>query len=196
MKSINDPIRNKILAAALPDVAFDGWTLDVLERAAFQAGYESSMAHSVFPGGVDDAIAWFSHWADEAMLKALKGGNAPAVRVRDLVAQAVWARFTVLGPHKEAVRLAMAWWARPFRKVAAARALWATADEIWIFAGDKATDYNRYTKRSLLCGVLASTTLYWLNDASQDHEDSRDFLDRRIENVLVIGKIVGKLKKA
>jgi ubiquinone biosynthesis protein COQ9 len=73
--------------------------------------------------------------------------------------------------------------------------LWRSADRIWTWAGDTATDYNHYTKRALLSGVMASTTLFWMQDNSPASAASRAFLDRRIDNVLNIGRLLGTLKK-
>jgi len=72
--------------------------------------------------------------------------------------------------------------------------VWRSADRFWAKAGDTATDYNRYTKRALLSGVIASTTLFWLTDNSEEHAASWAFLDSRIENVLAMGKRLGKAK--
>jgi ubiquinone biosynthesis protein COQ9 len=35
--------------------------------------------------------------------------------------------------------------------------LWESADALWRWAGDAATDENHYSKRAILSGVLAST---------------------------------------
>lgn len=197
MRSSNLAIKNAIIEAALPNAPFDGWTLKTLEEAAVAAGYKKEMAVSVFPQGVKDALIHLSHWADQKMLDVLKqGANPVSMRVRDRIALAVRTRLAVLEEHKEAERLALAYWMRPFRKIEGARLVWKTADVIWDWAGDTATDYNRYTKRSLLCGVIISTTFFWLSDASQDHRDTEAFLERRIDNVLSIGKIAGRLKKS
>lgn len=195
MTTSNDAIKEKILKAALPSVAFDGWTMDVLENAAIDAGYKKEMVISVFPEGVKDALRYFSHWADNEMLRVLAKEETPQ-RIRDKIALAVKTRLRILTPYKEAERLAIAYWVRPLRKFEGAKLVWKTADVIWTHAGDTATDYNRYTKRALLSGVITSTALYWLSDSSMGAKDSWAFLDRRIDNVLNIGKIVGRLKTA
>ncbi len=195
MKTYNDEIKEKILKAALPSVAFDGWTMDVLMNAAVESGFKKEMVLSVFPDGVKDTLRYFSRWADDEMLKALAKEETPQ-RIRDKIALAVRARMKALTPHKEAERLAIAYWVRPMRKFEGAKLVWKTADVIWHWAGDTATDYNRYTKRALLSGVITSAVLYWLSDNSVGAKDSWAFLDRRIDNVLNIGKIVGKLKTA
>ncbi len=191
----NQSIKDAIIESAIPNLPFDGWAIETLHKAAIAAGYEGAMVRSVFPAGVKDAIRHFAVMADRAMLKKLD--NAPAnMKVRDKITLAVRTRLEFLGQYKEAERLAVAFWMRPFRKIESARIVWNTADAIWVWAGDTATDYNHYTKRALLSGVLTVTTFYWLNDTSRGHTDSWAFLDRRISNALDIGRIAGKLKKA
>jgi ubiquinone biosynthesis protein COQ9 len=185
-------IRDAILKQALPAVAFDGWTAKMLEKAAIDAGYESSMAAAVFPEGVGGALDHFADLIDRQMLENLAKIDAHELKVRERIRAAVMARLEVLQPYREAERLAVAYWSRPFRVARGGRQLWRTADRIWSWAGDTSTDYNRYTKRGLLSGVLASTTLAWLND-----EDSAPaFLDRRIENVMQWGRVLGKIRKS
>lgn len=196
MSTANAIIKNRIIEAALPNIPFDGWTMDTLISAAVEAGYSEAMVTSVFPAGVKDAIRHFSGMADEWMIDGLKKTNPVSLRVRDRVALAVRTRLEALEPYKEAEKLAAAYWVRPFRKFESIKLIWKTADVIWQWAGDTATDYNRYTKRGLLSGVLTSTLLYWLGDTSPQHADTWEFLDRRIENVMTIGKIAGKLKTA
>ncbi len=71
--------------------------------------------------------------------------------------------------------------------------VWQTADVIWNWAGDEAEDYNHYTKRILLSGVITATTVRWLNDKSENHHETHEFLDRRINNVLKLGQGAGKI---
>ncbi len=130
------------------------------------------------------------------MMKALKNVNPQNLRVRERVQECVKARLHVLEQHKETERLAVAYWMRPLRKYEGIKLVWKTADCIWQWAGDTSTDYNRYTKRGLLSAVITSTTFYWLNDESDGHQDTVAFLERRINNVMSIGKVAAKFKTA
>lgn len=192
----NYEIKAKIIEAALPAVPFDGWTDDVLAQAARTAGYEADMVPSVFPGGVGSALTFFSSWIDARMMTALSHVRANDMRVRDKIAHAVMTRLEILAPYKEAERLAIAYWVRPLRKWEGAKLVWHTADAIWRWAGDESTDYNHYTKRVLLSGVITSTLLFWLNDDSAEQAETKAFLLRRIENAMGLGKIAAKLKTA
>lgn len=188
-------IRDRILLQALPEVAFDGWVWDVANRAAQVAGYDKTMAAAVFSGGLQDFVGHFSDWTDRQMLDRLANSDSTAMCVRDRVRAGVMARLDTLSPWREATRRAMTYWMVPTRHFQAGRVLWRSADCLWIWAGDTATDYNHYTKRILLSGVISSTTLAWLDDESGDLGATEDFLDRRIENVMQLGKMLGRQRK-
>jgi ubiquinone biosynthesis protein COQ9 len=196
MQDRNLPIKDAILEAALPEIPFDGWTDGILSQAAKKAGYDSAMAKAVFPKGAVSAAAHFSDWLDRRMLEKLSETDPFSLRVRDRISAAVMARFDILDSYKEAERLALALWVRPFRKMEGSRLVWKTADRIWIWAGDTSEDYNKYTKRALLSGILGSSLLYWLNDHSEGAADTKDYIERRIANVLEIGKFAARFKGA
>lgn len=195
MADRNYDIKTRIIESALPDVPFDGWTYAVLEKSALACGFDAAMVRAVFPYGEKDAIRHFAVMADNAMLKELEAVPSD-MKIRERIALAVRTRFEWLENHREAERLAIAYWARPLRKFEGAKIVWNSADVIWNWAGDTATDYNRYTKRILLSGIITATAFYWLDDESAGRTDSWAFLGRRIENALALGKIAGKLKKA
>lgn len=186
-------LQTEILLAALPHVPFDGWSRAALDRGAEDAGIETALVRHAFPDGARDAIAAFSAWADQAMERKLAKHELASLRVRDRVTLAVKTRLEILTPHKEAERKALAEIATPPGALAA-KLLFNTCDRAWRLAGDTSTDYNFYTKRALLAGVVTSTTLYWLGDSSDHHEATWAFLDRRIENVMQMGKRIGQLK--
>lgn len=181
-----------ILLAALPNVAFDGWTEELLARAAKKTKTD---AKKYFPGGVCELVLYFSEWADTQMAAALHPKALKDLRIRDKVSLGVRERLEILTPYKEALRAALAYMAMPPRGLHLPKLVWDTADKIWWAAGDTATDYNHYTKRILLSGVLTSTTLYWLNDSSDDDEKTWQFLDRRIDNVMTVGKTLASWRK-
>ena len=56
------------------------------------------------------------------------------------------------------------------------------SDEIWDLAGDKSTDYNWYTKRAILTKIYVATEVYMLQDKSNNHEATWEFLDRRMND--------------
>lgn len=189
-----DNLNARILEAALPDVAFDGWTGELLARAAKRLKLDEDDVAAAFPEGPLGLVKYFSEWANLGMIEKLPAKKLATLKVREKVALGVRTRLELLAPHKQAVAAALAFLAPPPKNLLLPKMVWTTADVIWRAAGDTATDYNHYTKRILLSGVLTSTTLYWLNDKSDDNEKTWAFLARRIDNVLKIGQVLGKLK--
>lgn len=188
-------MRDELLLAMLPHVAFDGWTVTALRRGASEAGIDLAGAGEIFPRGAADMVAQFSDWADRRMLEALEDMDLSAMRVPDRVKAAVQARLSEVGPYREAVQRSLAVLAMPQNALLGAKLLYRTVDAIWHAAGDNATDWNFYSKRGLLAGVLSATVLYWLNDRSEDNAETWDFLDRRLRDVGTFHKATGKLKE-
>lgn len=181
-------MKDKIVERALKDSPTLGWSMDALRDAAQACGAKAQMADALFDNS-DDARAHLSDFFDRRMMQQLKSIDTTNMRVRDRIATAVQTRLDLMAPYRAGLRLTFTARARMIKP------LWRSADHIWAWAGDTATDYNRYTKRALLSGVMASTFLFWLNDDSSGFAATRAFLDRRIENVLAAGKFLGTLGK-
>lgn len=187
-------LRDALIEATLPHIAFDGWSLAALRRGAEDIGLPPEAVERAFPGGAADAVAHFIAKADRDMLDALDKMDLPSMKVRERIATAIRVRLEQAAGHKEAVRRALSFLALPQHAGLALKSLYRTVDAIWYAAGDTATDFNFYTKRALLAGIYSATLLYWLEDKSEGHEATWAFLDRRIANVMSIPKLTGKLR--
>jgi ubiquinone biosynthesis protein COQ9 len=181
--------KDAVLLAMLPNVPFDGWTRAGMRAAAGRAGIDATELPLLFPAGTRDVAAWFSHWADRQTLAALKRRHIGAMKIRQRIAAGVLTRLEILLPHREAVRRSLSLFATPLNLPHGAKLLYDTVDALWHAAGDRSTDFNFYTKRGLLAGVYAATTLYWLDDRSEGLEATTAFLDRRLAEVLAIPKL-------
>ena len=62
--------------------------------------------------------------------------------------------------------------------------------------GDDGGGTSYYTKRSLLVAVWTSTYLCWLEDRSAHFADTFAFLERRIDNVMQLGRMRARLDDA
>ena len=193
MSDTVEDLKDRILLAALPHVVFDHWSMTTLRHAAAEAGAEPQDLLHAFPRGVADAVAHFSDWADRQAVAAL--ASATGLKTHQRVTLGVRTRLEAMGHWKEAAREATAWLGAPQRAGQSSRLLFRTCDRIWRAAGDASTDFNFYTKRGLLSGVVLSTTLFWLQDNSENNAATWSFLDRRIAEVLKVGGRIGKLKQ-
>ncbi|MCP2671671.1 COQ9 family protein [Maricaulaceae bacterium EIL42A08] len=182
-----DAVRNGVLDAALDEAAFDGWNARTLSRAAAAAGYSDGEVQLYCPNGVLDLIEWWSRQCDEGAREVIQASNAN--RIRDKVAGAVLARLEQMDGYEDAASRARGRLLLPDALDRGRKLTWATSDMIWRAIGDKSTDYNFYTKRTILSGVYTTTFMVWVEDTDPDKARTREFLDRRIDNVMQFEKV-------
>lgn len=194
--SDREKLRDKLLEAALAHVPFDGWTEKALIRGAENIGRGRGDVLRLFPGGGTEALEAFLRRADVRMLEALDHHDLEALRVHERVRLAIRLRFEGNVRYREAIRRGLATLALPQNAGLGLKSLYRTVDSIWAAAGDRSTDYNWYTKRLLLAGVYSSVLLFWLEDESDDYQESWAFLDRRLADVAQVPKGIAKVRKA
>jgi ubiquinone biosynthesis protein COQ9 len=185
------------LAPLLPaHAAFDGWAAAALAAAAGQLGVPADRAALAFPGGAAEMIdAWFDS-IDRAMAEAFPPDRIAGMKIRERIRALVLFRLEQMRGHREALRRALAVLALPRNAPATVRLAWRGADRMWRAAGDAATDFNHYSKRAILIGVYAATSLVFLDDESADLADTRAFLDRRIEGIMRFEKAKGRWRES
>jgi ubiquinone biosynthesis protein COQ9 len=192
--SKRDDQRNQLLEAALIHIPFEGWSRRALLQGAADIGMDAATARRLFPRGGDDLLVHLDIWADRKLVELLDQAELDKLRIRERIAKLVRTRLEILSPHREALRRAVAARLLPTNIATAGTALWRSVDLMWAMAGDRATDSSYYTKRSLLLAVWTATFFYWLEDHSVGLRSSWAFLDRRIDNVMQIGKIRSQLE--
>lgn len=190
--------RAALLAAALPHAAFDGWPL-ALDQVIVDSAIDPGRAELAFPNGAADLVGCFWHSMDAALAARLAECLRDDMGISERVGVALRAYITLLAPHREAVRRAMAYQALPQNAAGAVRALYATVDTIWRAAGDTSTDFNFYTKRMTLAAVLAATLTHWLGqqptgDDAADAAEIGRFIDCRLADVLRVEKAKARVR--
>jgi ubiquinone biosynthesis protein COQ9 len=197
-EAVEDPhraLQRAILDAALPHIAFDGWTREVLVQAAEEAGFHQGDVDLAFPGGPAEAVLTHAALADDDMALEMQTLDLDSMRTRDKIAIAIRVRLESQLANREAIRRGLRLLADPRHAPEAAKSLARTVDTIWRIAGDTSTDFNYYSKRGLLAGVYSATLVFWLQDNSEDQHRTWEFLTRRIDEVLRFGKATSGLGK-
>lgn len=190
------PERDAAIAAMLPHVPFDGWTVRALRMGLTDIGVPTDEAELLFPGGAADMIEAFCDWADRGMETEAATLDLAARRVPERVRAVIALRLTRNRPYKEAIRRAVALLALPSHARLAAACTARTVDAIWHAAGDRSADFSWYTKRAILTAVYGATLLYWLRDGSEDDAATLAFLDRRLSGVGRIGALRRRAEQA
>jgi ubiquinone biosynthesis protein COQ9 len=185
-------IRDRVLLATLPHVAFEGWSESALRAGIAECGLPEADASLAFTEGPPEMIAHWSAWADRQMLQALQhqaeAGAETAAEANGgtggRIAAAVRARIEVNAPWREAVRRTLSFLALPGSVPLAARSTYATVDAVWYACGDASTDFSFYSKRATLAAIYGATVLYWLEDQSEGSAETWGFLDRRLADAM------------
>ena len=186
------------LAPAIADAAiFDGWSETALDQAADGAGVDRDVARLAFrqAGSASLQMAMVSAWIeaiDRALATALPPAKLAEMKIRERIRSLVQFRLDHVAGQEEALRRALAIMAMPRNAPTALKLGWGSADVMWRLAGDTATDYNHYTKRAILASLYAATLAVFVEDESEGKQETRAFLDRRIDGVMKFEKVKAK----
>jgi ubiquinone biosynthesis protein COQ9 len=171
----------RVLDAALQLVSQVGWNARLVARAGEAAGLSAADVGLLLPKGADDLAALLSRRHDAAALDALSKIDPLKLKVRERIHAAVEARIDAAMTVEPAIQAVIAWLARPPHAPLGLALGWESADVLWRWAGDTATDENHYTKRAILATVLATTLAVRL---TAGHAAASKHLKARIDQVM------------
>jgi len=180
-----DQAEQLVLDAALTRAADLGWSARLVAVSAQAAGLSPGEAQLLLPNGACDLAALLSRRHDAAALTVLSGVPAQGLKIRQRIAQAVEARIDAACVDEAALRRWAGFLALPGNLPLALRLTWESADHLWRWAGDTATDENHYSKRAILSGILISTLAVRL---ASGRAAAEAHLAARIDNVMAFEK--------
>jgi ubiquinone biosynthesis protein COQ9 len=162
-----------------------GWNAGMVRAAAVAAGLNAGEAQLLLPQGPRDLAALLSRRHDQAALASLGALDPASLKIRDKIRRGVVARLDAAAGDAEALRKLSAFLAFPTNMPLALTLVWESADVLWRWAGDTATDENHYSKRAILSGILVSTLAV---DMASGRDSALRHLDARIDNVMAFEK--------
>jgi ubiquinone biosynthesis protein COQ9 len=165
------------LSGAMP------WSGGLVHRAGAAAGLSRGETDLLLPHGAKDLAALLSRRHDAAAMAALP--EAAGLKIRERIRAGVVARLDAMAADREAARRWLGFLALPTNLALALRLTWESADRIWRWAGDAATDENHYSKRAILSAILIAAQA---TDMANGREAALTLLDARIDNVMAFEK--------
>jgi ubiquinone biosynthesis protein COQ9 len=169
----------QVLDEALKLAPVHGWTRKTTALAGKAAGMSAGETELLLPHGPQDLAALLSRRHDARALTEL--GNPDNMKIRERIRRAVEARLDAAAQDEPATRRWMGFLALPPNLGLAGRLAWESADHLWRWAGDTATDENHYSKRAILAGILSSAMAMRMTSG---RKEALAFVDRRIEDVM------------
>jgi ubiquinone biosynthesis protein COQ9 len=174
-----------VLDAAVARAPALGWNGLLVRQACEACGLSRGDEELLLPNGARDLAALLSRRHDARALDALGATDAKALKIRERIFAAVSARMEAGAADLEATRRCAAFLALPANADLGLKLAWESADHLWRWAGDTSTDWNLYSKRTILSGILIpALTLRWF----EGREAAERFVSRRIENVMSFEK--------
>jgi ubiquinone biosynthesis protein COQ9 len=171
----------RVLDEALKLAGHEGWTSRLAREAGRAAGFSEGETELLIPHGPADLAALLSRRHDARALTLLTEVDPSALKIRERIARAVEARLDAAAQDEPGTRRCAGWLALPQNAPLAARLAWESAEVLWRWAGDVATDENHYSKRLLLAGILTGAMAIRL---ASDRAAALAFVDRRIADVM------------
>lgn len=175
----------RLLDAAVRLAPLTGWNRLLVERACGEIGLSAADGELLVPNGARDLAALYSRACDATAAEALSAFDPATLKIRERIAAGVHARLEAAAVEAEAARRWSGFLAMPQNAALGLRLAWESADAIWRWAGDTATDENHYSKRAILAGILISALSVRL---SQGRDEAERFVAARIENVMAFEK--------
>jgi ubiquinone biosynthesis protein COQ9 len=176
-----DRTEQLVLDQALTLAPHEGWSWRTAKAAGRAVGLSEGETELLLPHGPADLAALLSRRHDERALAILADVDPLSLKIRERIAKAVEARLDAAAQDEPALRRWMGYLALPTNTPLAGKLAWESADVLWRWAGDVATDENHYSKRAILAGILTGAIAIRLGSG---RGDALRFVDRRIEDVM------------
>uniref|UniRef100_A0A672YR84 Ubiquinone biosynthesis protein n=1 Tax=Sphaeramia orbicularis TaxID=375764 RepID=A0A672YR84_9TELE len=193
-----EQLQARILVAALEFVPVHGWSMEAIAAGAEVETLTTKNKHSGLSSastgmfnGAGDLVLHFSQCNSQLteilaeQHKQVQLGQAEPKETADFLRDAVETRLRMYIPYMETWPQAMSILLLPHNIPDSLKHLSTLVDDIWYYAGDRSTDgMNWYTKRAALTGIYNTTELVMVQDSSPDFQDTWNFLDNRIQDVV------------
>ena len=158
---------------------------DFFRDLAGVSGISEDKIVLLFPGGIKEFVSELEKFYD-SLLQTPKNHTRIRDRIKNLILQRICINDLI---YKDLLLKLEDFYTTPSNCDLFLKTTWNTANSMWCVIGDESTDFNYYTKRTILSAVYKSTLCYYLRDHSENSQDTLEFLDKAIDKVMLIGKI-------
>lgn len=194
-----DKVRSDILEASLKYVTSHGWSLEAISHGAESINYPG-VAHGMFPNGGIELIHYFYTKCNKELIEQLQRefdetNGAPKsdsanisekFNPRDFAIRAIRLRLEMIIPYKDTWPQAIAIMTLPQNVPTSLAQLLTLVDDICYCAGDRSVDIGWYTRRIGIASIYKMVELYLLQDKSQEHRQTWEFLEARMDEAIQI----------
>ena len=180
--------KSQYLAALQEELTFCPLDINTLQKLSLKLYDDPHYYCALFFDGIDDVVHGLQKMLDEDMTQTVACATGG---VTSKVKQAVLMRLDTQGNNIATNRALYDYYLRHGKLLAMTRAAWNTADSIWYAIGDRSTDWNYYSKRTILATIYLAT----LKDRVDERSDTEARLDARLHRIKVFSQARYKTEK-
>jgi len=171
-----------------------GWSAEILQQSCIEINLNQYHYLNWFPGAVSDVLLFLENSYDQEMLQTL----ASSPEIHGVTAKIAFALKTRIYGTTRSKILAIKnsnYYLLPPNCPQALKSAWRTVDLIWQYGGDDSVDFNYYSKRTLLYGVYLTAQTYYNLDNSSNNANTSDFIDKRLNQIVISAKCIKKVPR-
>jgi len=190
--SIVKKVRNEILAEAKKYIVDFGWNKNLLNKIVEKSKYDSNTLTVLFPGGYKSLLQLYLDEINLKMTIESKKLNLIRFKVHERIRELLILRLDILSKEKKIIQKTVYHLLLPNNYKFSLINLYRTVDQIWFLAGDNSTDFNYYSKRTILATIYTRTIINFINN--DDLKSTIRLLNMQLKQVAKIPKIKNSFK--
>ena len=185
-------VRNEILAEAKKYIVDFGWNKNLLNKIVEKSKYDSNTLTVLFPGGYKSLLQLYLDEINLKMTIESKKLNLIRFKVHERIRELLILRLDILSKEKKIIQKTVYHLLLPNNYKFSLINLYRTVDQIWFLAGDNSTDFNYYSKRTILATIYTRTIINFINN--DDLKSTIRLLNMQLKQVAKIPKIKNSFK--
>jgi rpsU-divergently transcribed protein len=166
---------------------------EVAKKLKFDRQTNRKVLLDIFPEGLDSLIYELSLLVNQEMKDEKKPRNFKNFKFNEKIKYFIFRRIKILNILFDK-RILLSLILNQKAPLKLSKMLFGVSDEIMFLSGDKSTDFNYYSKRLILMKIYTLSFLFNLKDKSENFRDTKIFIDKQINSVLMFGRIKSKIR--
>ncbi|KAB2836347.1 MAG: COQ9 family protein [Caedimonadaceae bacterium] len=184
----DDALSNSLLENVLKNVNTFGWSEESVRKALLELGLPEEDLNFIVRGDLYNLVILFNEWLNEQIQRDFDESLFKNLKVHEKIKYLLSLKFKVMHPYKPAIIKGVHLFKNPRAFKESFVMLAESINQMWYKAGDRATDFNYYTKRLMLTLVYTRVFSLWLRP-SIGIDDIDPLIDQALLSVYKLSQL-------
>lgn len=186
-------LRNQILLEAKPYVIKYGWNESLFSNIKNHSKFSYEEMNALFPQGYRTLIEMYLEEINMKMTSESQKINLIRLRVHERIRELFILRLKIMSKEKKLISRTFLSLLLPHNYKLALKILCNTVDQMWYLAGDNSSDFNFYTKRTILASIYTGIMMHFINN--DDIDETIILLNKQLKRVSKIPQIKSRINE-